>query len=60
LHAQEKEQAPSKTMKQPIGKPQKELQKTLIIEKEIKQEDNEDGNTSKLAKTRKKQGIYTN
>jgi hypothetical protein len=47
-------------LKQHIGKPQKQPQKTLIIEKEIKQKDNEDGNTFKLAKTRKKQGIYTN
>lgn len=60
MHAKEKEQTPSKTLKQPIGKPQKQLQKTLIIEKEIKQKDNENGNTSKLAKIRKKEGIYIN
>ncbi len=37
MHAKEKEQTPSKTLKQPIGKPQKQLQKTLIIEKEIEE-----------------------
>jgi hypothetical protein len=38
----------------------KTTQKALIIQKEIKQEENGDGNTSKLAKMRNKQGTYAN
>jgi len=40
----------STTLKQPIGRPQKQLHAPLIVEKEVKQKNNKEDENSKLTK----------
>ncbi len=50
MHNQEKKQVASTTLKQPIGRPQKQLHAPLIVEKEVKQKDNKEDENSKSTK----------
>jgi hypothetical protein len=46
------------TLKQPIGRPQKQLHAILIVEKEVKQEDNKEDEISKSINYKKKKYLH--